>query len=865
MRYDADNDSSTYDVCVGFNRTDAQADQQAHNAIDRYAPYFYDATMVVARALHQLLLQQTTDNIVGAQLRDSMVEQSFVRATGHISFNEAGDRDGGILYEVLNHAGDSRLQRVAFHSSSRYSECTDDCHPVVWSSGAERPQDGTCEAGRVFRAEANRCEPCEAGTFHDSQAEDCLPCMGMVPKTSHLYVGLLGAMVSEDGLHESRAYIIVMYVWMSDIGRLMEQAYASGVGGEGYVWIVSESGKNLQRIYDSMSSELSIEEKNHILQGYFGMVISVNTSTPECMAYAERWAAQPATVDAQTGKCSEALDDVGSPIWLRPYNDSTQFYCMGADVNASDPFHNIAMMSHDAVFVVSKALHELVEVRGRIEIDGWELMEAMLEQSFTGLTGLLEFKSDGDRTGDVSYEVVRAEDGTVPPTSYVNIGVAGGLVGNVSGSMQNLGWGGEHVAAIALAIAEVNRDGLLLPSTKLRFLLQDSNLDDRAVDTLHGFFIRGSELDLGQRLATTKEWIDQSSGGGETDDCKHKGDEGGGGEPENGTKDSELALLGEPSSSAATPRKHLGREAKLAELLEFAKGSEMAQVHHFRLNWQMHRSIRSVELSEMHKQERGAIVHIGFLFAAYKPQYWFFELLETFRKLVFVAIPVLLDDPGNQLLNSMIICLLYVACLHCCQPNSHGLNRAVKITCAYVLLMNNFYAWMMLAGLDDADGNENFFSMGLVIINNFAFFGPAFLSMYVLVLGSFVEMRIDWPKDLEQALSQLNINRYLSLDLAGLHCILPSNFYRRYYMVLVTIMSIVSLFGILALGSRWCIRESRDQQVFQMITLKAVIFVLFFCYPFFCSRLLLAFPCRRIYEVTYLMHDYSEECFSAAH
>ncbi|KAK3248111.1 hypothetical protein CYMTET_42405, partial [Cymbomonas tetramitiformis] len=345
------------------------------------------------------------------------------------------------------------------------------------------------------------------------------------------------------GLHESRAYIIVMYVWMSDIGRLMEQAYASGVGGEGYVWIVSESGKNLQRIYDSMSSELSIEEKNHILQGYFGMVISVNTSTPECMAYAERWAAQPATVDAQTGKCSEALDDVGSPIWLRPYNDSTQFYCMGADVNASDPFHNIAMMSHDAVFVVSKALHELVEVRGRIEIDGWELMEAMLEQSFTGLTGLLEFKSDGDRTGDVSYEVVRAgkgtspntrqvgtwsiaskyeecdqslqgcdpidwptEDGTVPPTSYVNIGVAGGLVGNVSGSMQNLGWGGEHVAAIALAIAEVNRDGLLLPSTKLRFLLQDSKCEaDAGRDAAVRLLLADADVVVGTSCTSSSE------------------------------------------------------------------------------------------------------------------------------------------------------------------------------------------------------------------------------------------------------------------------------------------------------------------------------------------------------------------------
>eukprot|EP00854_Cymbomonas_tetramitiformis_P007241 gene7241-8625_t len=297
----------------------------------------------------------------------------------------------------------------------------------------------------------------------------------------------------------------------------------------------------------------------------------------------------------------------------------------------------------------------------------------------------------------------------------------------------------------------------------LRALGRDS-LDDRAVDTLHEFFICGSELDLGQRLATTKEWIDQSSGGGETDDCKHKGDEGGGGgeavrtdclsvgkqwlkvayeprssmgvcesEPENGTKDSELALLSELSNSAATPSEHLGREAKLAELMEFAKGPEMEKVDHFQLKWQIHRSIWIRKRTEMRTWERDALVHIGFLFAAYKPEYWFFELLETFRKLVFVAIPVLLDEPGEQLLNSMVVCLLYVACLHCCQPNSSGLNRTVKITCAYVLLMNNFYGWMMLAGLVDAAGEEDSFSMGLVVMNNFAFFGPALVSMFIML------------------------------------------------------------------------------------------------------------------------------------
>ncbi|KAK3258340.1 hypothetical protein CYMTET_32609, partial [Cymbomonas tetramitiformis] len=195
------------------------------------------------------------------------------------------------------------------------------------------------------------------------------------------------------------------------------------------------------------------------------------------------------------------------------------------------------------------------------------------------------------------------------------------------------------------------------------------------------------------------------------------------------------------------------------------------------------------------------------------------------------------------------------------------------------------------------------------------------------VLSSFIMMRVEWPKSLVNVFSHLNIDGYLALDFTGLYCELSPDFYHRYYIIITMIISIVSFFGILALSSKRCIRDPRDLKVFHMVTLKAVILVLFFCYPFFCSKLLLAFPCRvlqgmfgsgllqgplyyvetgwvewgtrrlrpssprnapsqhnapallcvanpsteqqpgfsKLYEITYLMHDFNEECFTAAH
>eukprot|EP00854_Cymbomonas_tetramitiformis_P010617 gene10617-12556_t len=472
-RYDVDHNKTTFDACIGLNYSDTKN-------ISLFAAYYYDAAYVMARAFHELLVN-SSKALSPEALTEAMLEQSFWGASGHVSFDDAGERAGTVQYEVLNHAGESQLQRVAFWSPDlNYAECVAGCHPVVWS------------------------------TAH---------------RLTYAY-GLQNFSEVVTGLRETGAYIIVLFGHSYDAALLLEQAYAAGVGGEGYVWIGSD-GTATSSTWNSMSVELSDEDKNAIMRGYLGLTPYIDTSTPEYMAFAERWAAQPATVDEVTGECSDEVDDAGVPIWMwdevvnvfyevlnhagdsqlrhiGSWNAASKFTeCAEAaldtadchpvvwstgmgmvpktsylhigllvamldedEVNASDPFSDyFSMLTYDAVFVVSKALHELVEVRGRIKIDGLELMEAMLEQSFTGVTGLVEFKPDGDRTGDMFYEVIQLVqgtspstrqvgtwsiaskyeewDGTVPVTSYVNIGAAGGLVGNVSGSMLNLDYG-EH-------------------------------------------------------------------------------------------------------------------------------------------------------------------------------------------------------------------------------------------------------------------------------------------------------------------------------------------------------------------------------------------------------------------------------------
>ncbi|KAK3268991.1 hypothetical protein CYMTET_22538 [Cymbomonas tetramitiformis] len=930
MRYDADNDSSTYDICVGFNQTNALADASAPNGLDRFAVYFYDAAMVVARALHHLLQQESTYDIVGAQLRDHILAQSFVGATGHISFDDAGDRVSGLQYEVLNHAGVSGLQRVAFHSSSQYMECSDDCHPVVWSSGADRPQDGTCEAGRVFIAEDNQCERCAAGSFHDLEANDCLPCE---PGSVTLDAGATVCLACRDikgGYYQDLAG----QASCKDCPLGADcSSGVSAVGLEGY-WRDAPERESFYECYskDSCMGEVSPYQDPGCLEGHQGPLCSVcaggytrsQADAKQGCTRCEGGSAAAASfvtlivfglvvcmtvllflfwpwvqhyrnaiLDRKRQAAPEAALRVAAEIEVQAEANSeaeaapirvsrrmTIMFSTRMEMMRAMIIRNLSLIYELFGMAISTAQQHIDSARSTLVDQGFpaytlgteiaaslvsfsQVLDSFIKMHIDWPESLREVFSQLNINEYISLDLAGLQC-NLPSNFYQRYYLVVVGILSIIGLFSTLALASnlcihdprdqqvfqritlkavifvlfffypffcsrlllafpcrklyettylmhdyseecftpEHVRLLLVAvvgffgfvagvplffyccmlrfkipaIVQEKRRSIRAANLLLYFasqelldvpvqMLKGGFLNDRAVDALYTRFIDGSELTPEERLAVMKQCIDQA--GHEADDDEHRRDKSSNGDevvmqencvydgehglkvayeprlspslcklhPEGDARQLELALLSKANDSKAMPSKHLVREQQLAELLEFAKGPGVANVQHFPLKWVMFRTLRSEELTERQVQERDAIVYIGFLFAAYKPQYWFFEILETFRKLIYVAIPVLWDQAHEQLLRSMFVCLLYVACLHFCQPDASGLNQTVKITCAYVLLLDNFYAWMMLAGMVDEEGGEQKLSFALAAINVVAFCGPALISVYVMLLS----------------------------------------------------------------------------------------------------------------------------------
>ncbi|KAK3253219.1 hypothetical protein CYMTET_37519, partial [Cymbomonas tetramitiformis] len=214
------------------------------------------------------------------------------------------------------------------------------------------------------------------------------------------------------GLQKARCYIIVTFGFSSETGRLMEQAYASGVGGAGYVWIGSEATASANT-WEAMSSDLSEEARNDIMRGFLALTPSINKTTPEYLGFVERWASQPATVNDETGECSEEVDALGAPIWKRYDVDedlTTYDACVGMNFSKTehqgDNIQAAAFGMYDATYVVGRALHELLQNQSREAVVGEELRDAMLAQAFLGVSGPVAFDSAGDRSVGLVYEVV---------------------------------------------------------------------------------------------------------------------------------------------------------------------------------------------------------------------------------------------------------------------------------------------------------------------------------------------------------------------------------------------------------------------------------------------------------------------------
>ncbi|KAK3279069.1 hypothetical protein CYMTET_13029 [Cymbomonas tetramitiformis] len=597
MRYDVDNDTSTYDLCVGMN--------YSKDIFNQYVPYFYDATYVVARALHQLLQEERREEVVGAELKEAMLAQEFAGVSGRVAFDSAGDRSSGLLYEVVNHAGNSSLRHVALWSEERGFEVCQEgaagCHEVVWSTGDnKRPKSRFVNVGAAvaiattsgedlkmhsllsaivlairdandddtllqdfqlrIAQEDSKCDGAAAvdaafslqewgavavvGTvcsLASVQMQDVLqhyaiPQVSGSASSSSLaaqsggtsgrddpypyFMRTIGSNVYEaraaadvvdhynwtrvvtvsvddvnghdsseaflqsatalgitvvdqltyqegeqdfsevvDRLRESHTFIIVTFAYTEDLGPLMWQAYAADVGGDGYVWIGSESLMK-DSTWMFMSHSLTEEEVNNVFRGFLGVKPHINVSSPEFVAFVERWRSQPATIDEATGECSTEEDDAGSPIWMRYDMDndtSTYDLCVGMNYSRPDAtLSKYVPYFYDATYVVARALHQLLQEERREEVVGAELKEAMLAQDFAGVSGRVAFDSAGDRAAGCCMVVNHAGNSSLRHVAlWVRSGVRG-VPGGRSGP--------------AMVVLLVNGCGISLCSVQLEFL-----------------------------------------------------------------------------------------------------------------------------------------------------------------------------------------------------------------------------------------------------------------------------------------------------------------------------------------------------------------------------------------------------------
>ena len=230
----------------------------------------------------------------------------------------------------------------------------------------------------------------------------------------------------------SQARVIILFcVGASQAGKFLLGAHEQGIGGPGYMFIGSD-GTTRSDIWETNEMNNNETLRLAIMKGFFGVQPFVDSMAEAYAGFEARMRAQPTTEGNGTECDMETDDDGGQLVWAADHDDDplTPMECAGTDNQIIDSYQ---AYTYDAVFAIAHALHELIEVRGRSEIDADELMTALLDNvSFAGATGRVDFDSametHGDRNSDIAYNVWNYQS------------VEAGLVNVGKWSPQGLSW-----------------------------------------------------------------------------------------------------------------------------------------------------------------------------------------------------------------------------------------------------------------------------------------------------------------------------------------------------------------------------------------------------------------------------------------
>ncbi|KAK3267834.1 hypothetical protein CYMTET_23634 [Cymbomonas tetramitiformis] len=144
---------------------------------------------------------------------------------------------------------------------------------------------------------------------------------------------------------------------------------------------------------------------------------------------------------------------------------------------------------------------------------------------------------------------------------------------------------------------------------------------------------------------------------------------------------------------------------------------------------------------------------------------------------------------------------------------------------------------------------------------------------FAQVFGNFAQFTVQWPASLSGVIAALNLSAFFSLDIPDINMTCgwaeivrsDAGFYQSYVWWMVSAGIVAASFCLLHLASAWFIKLERNLTMFRMLNRKGIILVMFVLYPVFSEKFLMVFPCRSIYGVSYLMNDYSVECYTSEH
>jgi len=177
---DHDVDPDTSEKCVGIDFPSLTSD-----SVNTYNPYAYDATVLLATAVHRHIEVDGVDEIDPAAIFEHLVNVTLNGITGYIDLgnnanqNQKGDRLTGLRYDVKNFISlDDSLEIIGdWTPEGGYSELESAVFPTSDNSQPSATVVPTCAVGEVLPAGSQVCLPCEFGSFSklagESSCHDC--------------------------------------------------------------------------------------------------------------------------------------------------------------------------------------------------------------------------------------------------------------------------------------------------------------------------------------------------------------------------------------------------------------------------------------------------------------------------------------------------------------------------------------------------------------------------------------------------------------------------------------------------------------------------------------------------------------------